>query len=342
MTRDAEMLRICRTIEKVASSSVSVLLLGESGTGKEVLAQGAASGVEAQRQVRRDQLRGDPGEPARERALRLREGRLHRRGQDDRRQDRDGRRRHADARRDRRPAATRCSRSCCASCRSARSSASAAGRRLPVDVRVVCATHQDLKALIGEGRFREDLYYRIAEIVVNVPPLSRAQGRRGAAGACLPAPLRRRAASRLADASATRRCARSRRMPWPGNVRELLNAVKRAAIMADGNRISCDDLGLARRRRRSGAGEATLDLRTVREDAERARRHHGAGARRRQHRQGVRAARRQPPDPVRPDAPVRVEVAVAGNRVRSNWPTRRKDVSRPAGLASSFRDKGIP
>ena len=42
---------------------------------------------------------------------------------------------------------------------------------IPIDVRIVCATHQDLKALIKEGRFREDLYYRLAEIVVDIPPL---------------------------------------------------------------------------------------------------------------------------------------------------------------------------
>jgi two-component system NtrC family response regulator len=58
---------------------------------------------------------------------------------------------------------------------------------------------------------------------------------------------------------------------WPGNVRELLNAVKRAAIMVEGNRVGCDDLGLAASvDNPDGADETTLDLRTVREKAERA------------------------------------------------------------------------
>jgi two-component system NtrC family response regulator len=47
---------------------------------------------------------------------------------------------------------------------------------IPIDVRIVCATHQDLKALIKEGRFREALYYRLAEIVVEIPPLRARQG----------------------------------------------------------------------------------------------------------------------------------------------------------------------
>ena len=76
--------------------------------------------------VRRDQLRGDPGDAARKRAVRLREGRVHRRRQADAGQVRAGRRRHAVPRRDRRHAAARCRPSCCASCRSASSSASAA------------------------------------------------------------------------------------------------------------------------------------------------------------------------------------------------------------------------
>ena len=57
--------------------------------------------------------------------------------------------------------------------------------------------------------------------------------------------------------------------PWPGNVRELLNAVKRASIMADGERIGCDDLGLPAPTRDGGDIAAELDLRTVREAAER-------------------------------------------------------------------------
>ena len=120
ITRDPELLRICRLIEKVAGTGATVLLLGESGTGKELLAR-ALHDLSPRRggALRRDQLRGHPGEPAGERAVRLRKGRLHRSGQADDRQDRDGPSRHADAGRDRRPAAGACRASCCGSCRSA-------------------------------------------------------------------------------------------------------------------------------------------------------------------------------------------------------------------------------
>ena len=56
-------------------------------------------------------------------------------------------------------------------------------QQIPVDMRIVCATHQDLDAMIADGRFREDLYYRLAEIVVKIPSARRAAGRRGAARA---------------------------------------------------------------------------------------------------------------------------------------------------------------
>ena len=98
------------------------------------------------RAIRRDQLRRHSREAARERAVRLREGRVHRRGEADARQDRDGERRHAVPRRDRRHAAARCRPNYCASCRTASSSASAAAQEIPVDVRVVCATNKDLQA----------------------------------------------------------------------------------------------------------------------------------------------------------------------------------------------------
>jgi two-component system NtrC family response regulator len=114
---------------------------------------------------------------------------------------------------------------------------------IPVDVRIVCATHQDLKALVQAGRFREDLYYRLSEIVLAIPPLRERAGD----------------AALLAHHFRNRWCAAENRAPmrfsedamaaiehyrWPGNVRELENCIKRAVIMVDGPLIRAADLGL--------------------------------------------------------------------------------------------------
>ena len=140
-------------------------------------------------------------------------------------------------------------------------------QEIPIDVRVVGATHQDLKARIADGRFREDLYYRLAEIVVEIPPLRERVGdavllahafaRRFATEMRRPVPT-------LGD-DAVRGLEGHR---WPGNVRELQNIVKRAVIMAEEDRITAADLGLRAAPAPSDEA-ATLDLRTVRENAER-------------------------------------------------------------------------
>ena len=118
------------------------------------------------------------------------------------------------------------------------------GRRsLTVDVRVVCATHRDLAAMIAEGTFREDLYYRIAELELTIPPL---RERNGDAVLIAQALLERFAREQ--------RCPRRRFTPealrgieahaWPGNVREMENVVRRAVIMAEGKWVMAEDLGL--------------------------------------------------------------------------------------------------
>ncbi|HWJ96128.1 MAG TPA: PEP-CTERM-box response regulator transcription factor [Telluria sp.] len=134
---------------------------------------------------------------------------------------------------------------------------------IPVDVRIVCATHQKLKDLCAQGRFREDLYYRLSEIVVNIPPLRERAGD----------------AALLAHHFKNKFCAQESRgtlhfapdaiaaienYPWPGNVREMENCIKRAVIMADGNTIVADDLGLPD----TVAEEEPINLRQVRDDAE--------------------------------------------------------------------------
>jgi two-component system NtrC family response regulator len=142
-------------------------------------------------------------------------------------------------------------------------------QEIPVDVRVVCATHQDLKSLITAGRFREDLYYRLAEIVVSIPPL---RARTGDAVLLSHAFLRRFAQEqRRSGLSFSDDALRAiEQHPWPGNVRELLNATKRASIMADSSRLSCDDLGLPPPAAGPADGSISdLDLRSVRDAAER-------------------------------------------------------------------------
>lgn len=141
-------------------------------------------------------------------------------------------------------------------------------QEIPIDVHVVGATHQDLRARIADGRFREDLYYRLAEIVVDIPPLrerlgdpvllSHAFARRFATEMRRPVPT-------LAD-DAVRALEAHR---WPGNVRELQNMLKRAVIMAEEDRITAADLGLRAAPEPAAGGASTLDLRTVRESAER-------------------------------------------------------------------------
>lgn len=138
-------------------------------------------------------------------------------------------------------------------------------QEIPVDVRIVCATHQDLKSQITNGGFREDLYYRLAEIVVSIPPLRQRSGD--------PALMAHAFVHRFADEQKRGNmtlCEDAIRAieahQWPGNVRELENCIKRAVIMADGSRITREDIGL----------DATtpvevefIDLRKVRDEAER-------------------------------------------------------------------------
>ena len=140
------------------------------------------------------------------------------------------------------------------------------GRKaIPIDVRIVCATHRDLEAMVGSGAFREDLWYRLAEMVVRLPSLAE---RAGDAVLLARHFLRRHAPAinpqikGLAPDAAYPIASWS----WPGNVRELENRVKRAAIMADGKLVTAADLDLP-----TCPGEEPLpiNLRAVREAADR-------------------------------------------------------------------------
>lgn len=138
-------------------------------------------------------------------------------------------------------------------------------KSIAVDTRIVCATHQNLESMIGEGRFREDLFYRLAEMVVRIPGLAE---RPGDAVLLAKAFLSRfaREMNPAIKGFAPDALSAIDAWAWPGNVRELENRVKRAVIMADGKLISADDLDLV-----SGGVEdaQALNIKSAREAADR-------------------------------------------------------------------------
>jgi two-component system NtrC family response regulator len=138
-------------------------------------------------------------------------------------------------------------------------------QHIAVDTRIVCATHQDLEAMLAEGRFREDLFYRLAEIVVKIPGLAE---RPGDAILLAKAFLNRFAAEMNPQVKgfAADALAAIDGWPWPGNVRELENRVKRAVIMADGKLVSAEDLDLDNA---EGSDAEALNLKSAREQADR-------------------------------------------------------------------------
>jgi len=263
ITRDPVLLKVCRNVEKVAPSDATVILLGESGTGKEILAR-ALHQSSARREKRfmaincaaipeallESELFGyekgaytgavkqTPGkiELAHEGTFFLDEvGDL--------------------------PMALQAK---LLRFLQERVIERVGGRKeIPVDVRIVCATHQNLKKLIEESRFREDLYYRLSEIVITIPPLRERVGD----------------AALLAHHFKNKFCAQEKRAslsfsqdalaaieshPWPGNVREMENCIKRAVIMAEGPIVTAEDLGL---QTSPGPAEA-INLRQIRDKAE--------------------------------------------------------------------------
>lgn len=137
-------------------------------------------------------------------------------------------------------------------------------KEIPVDVRILCATHQNLQALISKGLFREDLYYRISEIVLEIPPLKdRESDILVLAKSFLNVwskEYNRSTMSFSVDAIAAMET-----YDWPGNVRELESRIKRAVIMADGNQIRAEDLELTE----TSIEPVPLNLKEVRDEAER-------------------------------------------------------------------------
>ena len=268
ITRDTELLRIGRLVERVAGSGASVLLLGESGTGKEVLAQGlhqaskrsgkfvAINCAAIPETLLESELFGyEKG--AFTGAAKTTIGRIENANGGTLMLDEIGDLPHS-------------LQAKLLRFLQERTIERLGGRQeVPVDVRVVGATHQDLKQLIKAGKFREDLYYRLAEIVVTIPPL---RERHGDAVLLAHAFLRRFAQEqRRGNLTLSEDAILAvEAHDWPGNVRELLNCIKRAAIMADGARVSADDLGLPVPDAGAAAAvDSDIDLRAVREAAER-------------------------------------------------------------------------
>jgi DNA-binding NtrC family response regulator len=108
------------------------------------------------------------------------------------------------------------------------------GRPTPVDVRVIAATHHDLQTLVREGRFREDLFYRLHVVPIELPPL-----RERLADIV---PLAERFLSRTGKRLAADAAAKLLTYSWPGNVRELKNAMERAAVLVRSDIVRADDL----------------------------------------------------------------------------------------------------
>jgi len=265
ITAAPEMVKVARTIERVANTKVSVMLLGASGTGKELLARGlheasdradgafvAINCAAIPENLLESELFGHE-KGAFTGAVKTTEGKIEQahggtlfldevgdiplplqvkllRFLQERVIERIGSR-----------------------------------QSIAVDTRVVCATHQNLDTMIAEGRFREDLFYRLAEIVVRIPGL---KDRPGDATLLAKAFLAKFAQEMnpavkgfSADALAVIDA-----WHWPGNVRELENRIKRAVIMAEGKLIHAADLDLAEP---DDALARALNLKTARETADR-------------------------------------------------------------------------
>jgi two-component system NtrC family response regulator len=262
LTRDPEMLKQCRTIEKLAQTNATVLLAGESGTGKELLARGlhelsqrraarfvAINCAAIPENLLESELFGyekgaftgaakqTPGkfETAHRGTLFLDEiGDL--------------------------PLALQAK---LLRFLQERVIERVGGREgIPVDVRIVCATHQNLRDQITAGRFREDLFFRLAEIVLDVPPLRK---RPGDPSLLAHAFVRRFAGEQKRGTMtlAPDAIAAIEAHAWPGNVRELENCIKRAVIMAETSVIRVADIGLG-----PAAQDEVLNLRQVRDEAE--------------------------------------------------------------------------
>ncbi|HEY7811549.1 MAG TPA: PEP-CTERM-box response regulator transcription factor [Allosphingosinicella sp.] len=264
ITAAPEMLKVARTIERVANTNVSVMLLGASGTGKELLARGlhessrraggafvAINCAAIPENLLEAELFGyEKG--AFTGAIKTTEGKI---------ELAHGGTLFLDEVGDiPLPLQVKLLRFL-----QERTIERIGGRKpIAVDTRIVCATHQDLPEMIKAGSFREDLWYRLAEIVVRIPTLAE---RHGDAVLLAKHFLHRFAPEMNPQVKGLTPAALAAidEWAWPGNVRELENRMKRAVIMADGKMVAAEDLDL-------GAAEAEplpLNLKAAREAADR-------------------------------------------------------------------------
>lgn len=261
---DDAMIRVCRMVEKVAPTDASVLILGESGTGKELLARAvhnesgrkqgkfvAINCAAIPEQLLESELFGHE-RGAFTGAVKQTVGKI---------ELADGGTLFLDEIGDM-PLQLQAK---LLRFLQGRVIERVGGRQeIPVNVRVVCATNRDLQALIQEQAFRQDLYFRISEVTIEVPPL---RDRRGAATVLAHAFIRKFGGThgRPKRGFSEDAIAALEAYSWPGNVRELENRVKTAMIMAEGSMITAADLNLAQ------AGDSTLlfNLKEVRTRAER-------------------------------------------------------------------------
>ena len=264
ITASPEMLKTVRTVERVASADVSVMLLGASGTGKELLARGlhetsgrrdgafvAINCAAIPENLLESELFGHE-KGAFTGAVKTTEGKIEQAHGGTLFLDEIG-----DVPLSLQVKLLRFLQE--------RTIERVGGRKgIPVDTRVVTATHRDVDAMVASGAFREDLYYRIAEIVVTIPSLAE---RPGDASLLARAFVQRFAASMRSDVTGLTPDALAAldAHSWPGNVRELENRVKRAVIMADGKLVTAADLDLAE----GDSADDPINLKSVREAADR-------------------------------------------------------------------------
>ena len=266
VTAAPEMAKVARTIERVAPTNVSVMLLGASGTGKELLARGvhdcsgrrqgafvAINCAAIPENLLESELFGHE-KGAFTGAVKTTEGKI---------ELADGGTLFLDEVGDI-PLSLQVK---LLRFLQERTIERIGGRKpIAVDTRIVCATHQNLESMIGEGTFREDLFYRLAEIVVKVPTLAERPGD----AVLLAKHFMVRFAKEMnpqVKSFAPDALAAIDSWTWPGNVRELENRVKRSVIMAEGKQISVEDLDLSQPD--DGGADIALNLKAAREQADR-------------------------------------------------------------------------